>query len=85
MRARLHKTRHDEDGERFAVVEIHDRAPVVERAGSEFTIEEALRALRERGVAEDEALAMLRSARIAFWGGQSEDLIAAAVEGWTVH
>jgi hypothetical protein len=85
MRATLHKTRHDEDGERFAVVEVHDRARVVERAGSEFTIEEALRALRERGVAEDEALAMLRSARIAFWRGLSDESIAATVEGWTVH
>ena len=85
MRARLHKTRHDADGERFAVVEIHDRACVVERAGSEFTIEEALRALRERGVAEDEALAMLRTARIAFWHGLSDESIAATVEGWTVH
>ena len=85
MRATLHKTRHDADGERFAVVEIHDRACVVERAGSEFTIEEALRVLRERGVAEDEALAMLRSARIAFWRGLTDDSIAAAVEGWTVH
>ena len=85
MRARLHKTRHDADGERFAVVEIHDRACVVERVGSEFTIEEALRVLHERGVAEEEALAMLRSARIAFWGSLSDDSIAATVEGWTVH
>ena len=85
MRARLHKTRHDEDGERFAVVEIHDWARVVERAGSEFTIEEAFRALHERGIAEDEALAMLRSARIAFWRGLSNESIAATVEGWTVH
>jgi hypothetical protein len=85
MRARLHKTRHDADGERFAVVEIHDRACVVERAGSEFTIEEALRVLQERGVAEDEALAMLRSARIAFWHGLSHETIAATLEGWTVH
>jgi hypothetical protein len=85
MRARLQKTRHDEDGERFAVLEIHDWARVVERAGSEFTIEEALRALHERGIAEDEALAMLRSARIAFWRGLSDESIAATVEGWTVH
>ena len=85
MRARLHKTRHDAHGERFAVVEIHDRACVVERAGSEFTIEQALRVLHDRGVAEEEALAMLRSARIAFWGGLSDDSIAATVEGWTVH
>ena len=85
MRARLHKTRHDADGARFAVVEVHDRACVVERAGSEFTIEEALRVLHERGVAEDEALAMLRSARIAFWRGLTDDSIAATVEGWTVH
>jgi hypothetical protein len=85
MKAELHKTRHDAHGERFAIVEVHDRVPVVDRLGSEFTIEEVFRTLRERGVAEDEALAMLRSARIAFWRALSQASIAATVAEWTIH
>lgn len=85
MKATLHKTRHDAHGERFAIVEVHDRVPVVERVGSEFTLEEVFRTLRERGVAEDEALAMLRSARIAFWRALSQASIAATVAEWTIH
>jgi hypothetical protein len=85
MRAKLQKTRHDSDGERFAIVEVHDRVSVVARVGSEFTIEEVFHALRERGVAEDETLAMLRSARIAFWRAMSHASIAAAVAEWTIH
>ena len=56
-----------------------------ERAGSEFTIEEVFRALRERGVAEGDTLAMLRSARIAYWRSLSLSSIAATVAEWTVH
>ena len=85
MKAKVHKTRHDSQGERFAIVEVHDRVPVVERVGSEFTIEEVFETLRERGVAEDETLAMLRSARIAFWAALSRASIAATVAGWTIH
>ena len=85
MKARLHKTRHDSEGERFAIVEVHDRVPVVERVGSEFTIEEVFETLRERGVAEDETLAMLQSARIAFWRALSGASIAATVAEWTIH
>ena len=85
MKARVHKTRHDSQGERFAIVEVHERVPVVERVGSEFTIEEVFETLRERGVAEDETLAMLRSARIAFWGALTRASSAATVAGWTIH
>ena len=85
MKAKLHKTHHGVDGERFAIVEVHDRVPVEERAGSEFTIEEVFRALRERGVAEGDTLAMLRTARIAYWRSLSLSSIAATVAEWTVH
>ena len=85
MKARLHKTHHGVDGERFAIVEVHDRSPVEERAGSEFTIEEVFHALRERGVAEGDTLAMLKSARIAYWRSLCVTSIAATVAEWTVH
>ena len=45
MKAKLHKTHHGVDGEPFAIVELHDRVPVEERAGSELRIEEVFRAL----------------------------------------
>ena len=85
MKAKLHKTRHDARGDRFAIVEVHDRVAVVERVGSEFTIEEVFRTLRERGVGEDDALAMLTSARIAYWRAMSLASIAATVAEWTIH
>ena len=54
MKAKLHKTHHGVDGEPFAIVELHDRVPVEERAGSELRIEEVFRALSLKPARSDD-------------------------------